>query len=63
MGKFKAPGLDGFAAAFFSKSLACGQRRRLQCGRIFFLGGKLFRQVNHMLMALIPKVNVDPINV
>ena len=57
MDKFKAKGPDGFGVAFFQDHWHFVQDDVYQAVRSFFLEGKLLKQINHTLMALIPKVD------
>ena len=57
MDKFKAPGPDGFGAAFFPNHWHIIQNDVCQAARSFFPEGKLLKQINHTLIALIPKVD------
>lgn len=55
MGDDKAPGLDGYSAAFFKANwgLVCQLAR--EAVQEFFRYGKLLKQWNHTIIALIPK--------
>jgi len=57
MDKFKAPGPDGFGAAFFQNHWHIVKDEGCNAIRSFFEEGKLLKQINHTLIALIPKVN------
>ena len=59
MDKFKAPGPDGFGAAFFQDYWHIVGKDVCTAVRSFFEEGKLLKQINHTLIALIPKVS-DP---
>ncbi|GJS23740.1 uncharacterized protein Tco_0452372 [Tanacetum coccineum] len=52
----KAPGPDGFTAAFFKKAWDIVGDNFSCAIRDFFSNGKLLREVNHTIIALIPKV-------
>ena len=56
MDKYKAPGLDGFSAAFFQDYWYIIRKGVCTAVRSFFEEGKLLKHINHTLMALIPKV-------
>jgi len=55
--KFKSPGPDGFGVAFFKNHWNNFKDEVCTAIRSFFEEGKLLRQINHTLIALIPKVN------
>ena len=57
MDKFKAPGPDGFGAAFFQEHWPTVQNDICQATRSFFIEGKILKQINHTFIALIPKVD------
>ena len=57
MDKYKAPGPDGLGAAFFQDHWSMIHTDVCQAIRSFFLKGKLLKQVNHTLIALIHKVD------
>jgi len=57
MDKYKAPGINGFKAAFFQDHWSMIHTDVCQAIKSFFLEGKLLKQVNHTLIALIPKVD------
>ena len=56
MDKFKAPGPDGFGGAFFQNHWNIIAPDVCRAIKSFFTDGKLLKQVNHTLIALIPKV-------
>ncbi|GKF07259.1 hypothetical protein Tco_0041483, partial [Tanacetum coccineum] len=57
MGNDKSPGPDGFTAAFFKSAwdIVGSDVYRAVCE--FFINGKLLRELNHTIIALIPKVH------
>ncbi|GJU63652.1 putative RNA-directed DNA polymerase [Tanacetum coccineum] len=56
MGDDKAPGPDGYSAAFFKDAwVIIGEEITLAI-REFFINGKLLKELNHTIIALIPKV-------
>ena len=60
MGKDKAPGLDGYSSYFFKKSWEVIGADFCYAIRDFFSSGKLLKQVNHSIIALVPKlVNIS----
>ena len=54
--KFKAPGLDGFGATFFQDCWHVVQNDVCRTVRSFS-GREVLKQINHTLIALIPKVD------
>ena len=56
MDKFKALGSDGFGAAFYQYHWPTIQMDVCSTVKLFFQDGKLLKQLNHTLIALIPKV-------
>ncbi|GKD96732.1 hypothetical protein Tco_1380629, partial [Tanacetum coccineum] len=52
----KAPGPDGFTAVFFKKAWDIVGDNFSCAIRDFFSNGKLLREINHTIIALIPKV-------
>jgi len=56
MDKFKTPGPDGFGAAFFQDHWHLIAIDVCQAIKSFFNDGKILKQINHTLIALIPKV-------
>jgi len=56
MDEFKTPGPDGFGAAFFQDHWHLIATDVCHAIKSFFDDSKLLKQVNHMLIALIPKV-------
>ncbi|GJU98999.1 sodium/hydrogen exchanger 6 [Tanacetum coccineum] len=57
MGDDKAPGLDGFTAAFFKKAWDTVGREVTCAIKEFFANGKLLKELNHTIVSLIPKVS------
>jgi len=57
MDKFKAPGPDGFGAAFFQAHWPLIASDVCQAIKSFFRDGKLLKQINHTFIALVPKVD------
>ncbi|GJT06737.1 hypothetical protein Tco_0841199 [Tanacetum coccineum] len=57
MGDDKAPGPDGFTAAFFKKSWDIMGGEITNAVRDFFSNGKLLKELNHTIIFLIPKVS------
>nr|GEW31844.1 hypothetical protein [Tanacetum cinerariifolium] len=56
-GNDKSPGLDGFTTAFFKSAWDIVGTDVIDAVREFFTNGKLLRELNHTVIALIPKVN------
>ncbi|GJY01145.1 hypothetical protein Tco_0359297 [Tanacetum coccineum] len=56
MGNDKAPGPDGFAAAFFKEAWDIIAEDVTKAIQEFFVNGCLLKELNHMIIALIPKV-------
>nr|XP_043625591.1 uncharacterized protein LOC122597015 [Erigeron canadensis] len=52
----KAPGPDGFTSAFFKKSWSIVGKEVALAIHDFFKKGKLLKELNHVILALIPKV-------
>ncbi|GJT02020.1 hypothetical protein Tco_0823189 [Tanacetum coccineum] len=57
MGDEKSPGPDGFSAAFFKQAWHIVGVDVINAIREFFTNGKLLKELNHTIIALIPKVN------
>ncbi|GJX75386.1 hypothetical protein Tco_0313981 [Tanacetum coccineum] len=57
MGNDKSPGSDGFTAAFFKSSWDIIGSDVSRAVREFFINGRLLKELNHTIIALIPKVN------
>nr|GEV19289.1 hypothetical protein [Tanacetum cinerariifolium] len=55
MGNDKSPGPDGYTAAFFKESWDIMADDFVAAVREFFANGKLLRELNHTIIALIPK--------
>nr|GEU72208.1 hypothetical protein [Tanacetum cinerariifolium] len=56
MGNDKSPGLDGYTAAFFKESWDTVSNDVIKAVKEFFTNGKLHKELNHTIIALIPKV-------
>ncbi|GJT08973.1 hypothetical protein Tco_0843435 [Tanacetum coccineum] len=52
----KSPGPDGFTAAFFKEAWDIIDTDVINVIREFFVNGKLLKEINHTIIALIPKV-------
>ncbi|GJW28396.1 hypothetical protein Tco_0045271 [Tanacetum coccineum] len=57
MGNEKSPGPDGFTAAFFKEAWDIVGKDVILAVREFFINGKLLKEMNHTIIALIPKVS------
>ncbi|GJX13355.1 hypothetical protein Tco_0205113, partial [Tanacetum coccineum] len=57
MGNEKAPGPDGYTAAFFKEAWEIVADDVVAAVKEFFTNGKLLRELNHTIIALIPKVS------
>lgn len=57
IGDDKSPGPDGFTAAFFKHAWDTVGTEVVNAVREFFVTGKLLKEVNHTIIALIPKVS------
>nr|GEY68036.1 hypothetical protein [Tanacetum cinerariifolium] len=55
MGDDKSPGLDGYTAAFFKEAWTIVGDEVSNAIREFFTNGKLLKELNHTVIALIPK--------
>ncbi|GJX66944.1 putative reverse transcriptase domain, reverse transcriptase zinc-binding domain protein [Tanacetum coccineum] len=56
IGDDQAPGLDGFTSAFFNKGWDIVGTDVCNAIRDFLSNGKILKEINHMFIALIPKV-------
>ena len=56
MGDDKAPGPDGYTAAFFKKAWNVVGKDVTSAIRDFFTNGKILKEINHTIISLIPKV-------
>ncbi|GJY59697.1 hypothetical protein Tco_0459589 [Tanacetum coccineum] len=56
MGNDKSPGPDGYTACFFKESWDIVANDVILAVQEFFTNGKLLKELNHMIIALIPKV-------
>ncbi|GJY63106.1 putative RNA-directed DNA polymerase, eukaryota, reverse transcriptase zinc-binding domain protein [Tanacetum coccineum] len=57
MGNDKAPGPDGYTAAFFKEAWDIVVIDVTRVVREFFVNGRLLKELNHTIIALIPKVS------
>nr|GEY86414.1 hypothetical protein [Tanacetum cinerariifolium] len=57
MGNDKSPGPDGFTAAFFKDTWDIIGVDVIKAVKEFFTNGRLLKELNHTIIALIPKVN------
>ncbi|PWA53418.1 RNA-directed DNA polymerase, eukaryota, Reverse transcriptase zinc-binding domain protein [Artemisia annua] len=57
MGDDKSLGLDGFTTAFFKGALDVIGGDVYNSVKVFFVSGKLLKEVNHTIIALIPKIS------
>ncbi|GJY37828.1 hypothetical protein Tco_0424192 [Tanacetum coccineum] len=57
MGNEKSPGPDGFTAAFFKEAWDIVGNDVILVVREFFVNGRLLKELNHTICALIPKVS------
>nr|GEW26151.1 hypothetical protein [Tanacetum cinerariifolium] len=53
----KSPGPDGYTAAFFKEAWDIISKDIMLAIREFFVNGKLLKELNHTIIALIPKVS------
>ncbi|GJS41527.1 reverse transcriptase domain-containing protein [Tanacetum coccineum] len=56
MGNEKSPGPDGFIAVFFKEAWDIVGLDVINAVKEFFISGKLLKEINHTIIALIPKV-------
>ncbi|GJY17397.1 uncharacterized protein Tco_0388888, partial [Tanacetum coccineum] len=59
IGNDKAPGPDGYTSVFFKKSWDIVGSDVCNAVRDFFSNGKLLQEINHTILALIPKVSTS----
>ncbi|CAH9093976.1 unnamed protein product, partial [Cuscuta europaea] len=57
IGDDKAPGPDGFTSAFFKENWSIVGEDVVEAVRGFFESGRLLKQINHTIIALIPKTS------
>ncbi|GJR83550.1 hypothetical protein Tco_0154335 [Tanacetum coccineum] len=57
MGNDKSPGPDGFTAAFFKEAWDIVASDVINAVKEFFVNGTLLKELNHTIIALIPKVS------
>ena len=57
MGDDKAPGPDGYSAAFFKGAWDIVSEDVTKAVQEFFVNGKLLKEINHTTIALLPKIN------
>lgn len=55
---YKAPGPDGFTSTFFKRACHILGKEVCKAVKEFILNGQLLQAVNHMILALLPKVEV-----
>ncbi|GAA0171436.1 hypothetical protein LIER_25464 [Lithospermum erythrorhizon] len=60
IGDDKAPGPDGYSSAFFKKNWKIVGEDFMNGVKEFFSYGKMVKQLNHTIIALIPKTDHDP---
>ncbi|CAH9071538.1 unnamed protein product [Cuscuta epithymum] len=60
IGNDKAPGPDGYSSAFFKSNWSLVGEDLCEAVGEFFASGNMLRQVNHTIIALIPKTNHSP---
>ncbi|GAA0177780.1 hypothetical protein LIER_29747 [Lithospermum erythrorhizon] len=60
IGDERAPSPDGFTAAFFKANWDIVREDVVKAVREFYTMGRLLRQLNHTIIALIPKIDRDP---
>ncbi|GKA16105.1 hypothetical protein Tco_0695852 [Tanacetum coccineum] len=56
MGNDKSPGPDGYTAAFFKDAWEIVGSDVVNAVKEFFVNGKLLKELNHTVIALIPKI-------
>ena len=56
IGEDKAPGPDGYTSTFFKKAWEIVGNEVTDAVLQFFENGKLLKQLNHTILALVPKV-------
>ncbi|CAH9085418.1 unnamed protein product [Cuscuta europaea] len=60
IGDDKAPGPDGYSSAFFKKNWNIVGEDVIRSTKEFFNSGRLLKQLNHTVIALIPKTSHSP---
>ncbi|XP_022846184.1 uncharacterized protein LOC111368907 [Olea europaea var. sylvestris] len=60
IGDDKSPGLDGYASYFFKKAWRIVGDDVVEAIKEFFLSRSLLKQINHTIIALVPKSNHTP---
>ncbi|CAH9133061.1 unnamed protein product [Cuscuta epithymum] len=60
IGNDKAPGPDGYSSAFFKSNWELIGHDIVRAIKEFFRSGKLLKQINHTVIALIPKTDHSP---
>ena len=60
IGDDKSPGLDGFSAYFFKRAWSTVGSDFCEAIREFFSSGQLLKQMNHSIIALVPKSTSAP---
>ncbi|XP_071694676.1 uncharacterized protein [Rutidosis leptorrhynchoides] len=58
IGDFKSPGPDGFSALFFKKTWDIIRAGIMEAIKEFFINGQFLKEINHTVIALLPKTNV-----
>ncbi|GKC93943.1 hypothetical protein Tco_1159385 [Tanacetum coccineum] len=58
MGNDKSSGLDGYTKAFFKEAWDIVGNDVIKVVKEFFINGKLLKELNHTIIALIPKVHI-----
>nr|XP_043639249.1 uncharacterized protein LOC122610319 [Erigeron canadensis] len=56
MGDDKAPGPDGYSVGFFKGAWSIVGNDVVRAVKIFFVSGKLLKEVNHKIISLLPKI-------
>ncbi|GJY11382.1 hypothetical protein Tco_0379567 [Tanacetum coccineum] len=61
MGNDKSPGPDGYTAALFNETWNIVSSDVTKAVQEFFINGKLLKELNHTIIALIPKMLMDTV--